>query len=180
MAAMAASRRICSAGLKKLAGARSPFAAGLQACALHESSSNNIQEHFVKRTEHDKAIGNINIRLDKGLNEFKVNMDKKFAEQKQCFDQAIVILRYELKKDADKQNMKRYVDWLNVKNEVKAYDLKMEGKLKAHELKTSLQLSEAEVKRLKNFGWFSKASSAFIGRFSNLFDSVFKKPSGKE
>jgi hypothetical protein len=35
MAAMAASRRICSAGLKQLAGARSPFAAGLQEGVFH-------------------------------------------------------------------------------------------------------------------------------------------------
>ncbi|PUZ52409.1 hypothetical protein GQ55_6G267400 [Panicum hallii var. hallii] len=148
----------------------------LQACALHESSSNNIKENFVKRTEHDKAICDINIRLDKGLNELKVNVDKKFAEQKQCFDQAFVTLRYELKRDADEQNMKHYVDLLNVKNEVKANDLKLEGQFKAYEIKTS----EGEVKSLKNFGWFFGVGSAFISRFSNLFDSVFKKPSGKE
>jgi uncharacterized protein YdaT len=43
--------------------------------------------HF-QRTEHDKAIGDINIMLDKGLNELKVlkvNMDKKFAEHKQWY-----------------------------------------------------------------------------------------------
>ncbi|PVH37267.1 hypothetical protein PAHAL_6G280000 [Panicum hallii] len=146
----------------------------LQACALHESSSNNIQEHFIKRTEHDKAIGDINIMLDKGLNELKVlkvNMDKKFAEHKQCFDQAIVILRYELKRDADEQNMKHCVDLLNVKNEMKANDLKMEG---------NIELRKGELKRLKNLGWFFEASSAIISRFSNLFDYVFKKPGESE
>jgi hypothetical protein len=179
MAAMAASRRICSAGLKHLLGARAPFAAGLQACALHESSSND-KENFVKRTEHDKAICDFNIRLDKGLNELKVNVDKKFAEQKQCFDQALVTLRYELKRDADEQNLKHYVDLLNVKHEVKTNDLKFEGQFKAHEIETSLKLSDGELKRLKNLGWLFGVGSAFISRFSNLFDSVFKKPSGKE
>ena len=32
--------------------------------------------------------------------------------------------------------MQHYINLLNVKNQVKAIDLKMEGKLKAHELKT--------------------------------------------
>jgi hypothetical protein len=33
--------------------------------------------------------------------------------------------------------MQHCVDLLNVKNEMKANDLKMEGKLEAHEIKTS-------------------------------------------
>ncbi|RLN04749.1 hypothetical protein C2845_PM13G23830 [Panicum miliaceum] len=107
-------------------------------------------------------------------------MDKKFAEQKQCFDQANAVLRYELKKDAHEQNMKHHVDFLNVKNEVKANDLKMEAKMKEHELNVIVQIREGEIKRLKNFGWFLGVSTAFLGKFSNVFDSIFKKPTGKD
>ncbi|XP_039817215.1 uncharacterized protein LOC120679641 isoform X3 [Panicum virgatum] len=164
MAALASSRRICSAGVRLLAGAeRSPFAAGSRSqCAQRE-----------------KAIEDTKLMLEKELNQLKTNMEKRFIDQERSFDKAVLELRYDLKKDADQQNLKHYVDLLKVKLEIKANDFKMEEMLKSQGHKFDLKIRDHDIRTLKGLGWFFGFSTVFLCR-SLLFGSDSKKTSSSE
>ncbi|CAL5054714.1 unnamed protein product [Urochloa decumbens] len=174
-------RGLYSLGLKRLVGPGASFQVREQSSSARDSSPANGSQgkgSFVTVCEHEKAIAELTSKHDKAVMDLGNRIDKAMAEQKHCFDLAIVALRYDMKKDADEKSIKHYIDQMNSKNEVKALDDKFEAKFREQELKLELHISKGETRRLKGFGWFLGASTAFISRFSNLPDIIFKGPKG--
>ncbi|XP_039817214.1 uncharacterized protein LOC120679641 isoform X2 [Panicum virgatum] len=145
----------------------------LQARTLHESTTE------VMCAQREKAIEDTKLMLEKELNQLKTNMEKRFIDQERSFDKAVLELRYDLKKDADQQNLKHYVDLLKVKLEIKANDFKMEEMLKSQGHKFDLKIRDHDIRTLKGLGWFFGFSTVFLCR-SLLFGSDSKKTSSSE